>query len=219
MNRAQRLANVTIRTLPGTGHNSVRFALWNIQGLCARSLCKLNLQQLNNQFNNYDIVLLTETWTSKQSYVTLEGYENIFVHRTLKKRGSKRNSGGLGVCVKSGIKKFVKFIKNSHDDILWLRISKDLLHTDLDVLLCLCYAVPINSTRRDLVDCDIFDKITNDIADMKNENVLFMVCGDMNARTNDKNDFITYDNTTHLNVPNDYENDVNITQFLKIKVE
>ena len=31
---------------------------------------------------------------------------------------------------------------------------------------------------------------------MKDENVLFMVFGDMNARTNDKNDFITYDNTT-----------------------
>ena len=28
-----------LRMTAGTGHSSVRFALWNVQGLCARSLC------------------------------------------------------------------------------------------------------------------------------------------------------------------------------------
>ena len=37
----------------------------------------------------------------------------------------------------------------------------------------------------------------------------------MNARTNDENYFITNDNTTNLNVPNDYEKDLNFTQFSK----
>ena len=157
-------------------------------------------------------MLLTETWTSPQTEpeLGLDGYECFMLHRLEKKRRTKRESGGLAVYFRSGLAQGIKLVKQDSDDIMWLRLSKEFFGFEKDLYVCLCYVVPHNSTRQDLITVDVYDRLLLDLAKFESEgDNWYLVAGDFNARTADKPDYVELDNITYLPLPENYTADTN----------
>jgi hypothetical protein len=158
----------------------------------------------------HDICLLTETWTNERSNLELPGYVSYCFHRKRHKK-AKRDSGGLAVFIKLAISKGVSVIKNREDNVVWLKLDKTFFSLENDVLLSLCYVVPSVSSRQRDLDTDIFDDLVNDMAHFKNmyseSGVDFILCGDLNARTGSRQDFLsddTEDDAKYLPLYDDY---------------
>ena len=147
------------------------------------------------------MLLLTETWTDPNSNLDLQGYTRHSLHRLVKKKKTQRNSGGLAIYIRSNIADGISVIKTDSDDIIWLKLSKVFFGFDKDIYCCLCYAVPIDSSRQDLITEDIFDRILDDIFQFnKNEDVYYMLTGDFNARTSVLDDSLQVDLSLHIPV-------------------
>ncbi len=69
-------------------------------------------------FENHDIVLLTETWTNPLWNIEVAGFEHYVLHRLYKKKGTRRDSGGLAIYVRNNLSKGIKLIKTGQDDII-----------------------------------------------------------------------------------------------------
>ena len=99
-----------------------RISLLNVQGLISKRVNKLKSKELFSIFQNHDIILFTETWTSDISDLNVDGFECFPLHRT-SKPGSKRNSGGIAVYFRNEYVSDDILFLQSDDDILWLKIS------------------------------------------------------------------------------------------------
>ena len=64
-------------------------------------------------------MLLCETWTDENSILDLNGYERHTLNRTMKKKKTRRNSGGLSIYFKSCLSDGITIIKEDSDDIIW----------------------------------------------------------------------------------------------------
>ena len=62
--------------------------------------------------------------------------------------------------------KYVTILKSSGDCLQWVKINKGFYSGDKDILLCMCYAVPLNS--RVGGTCNIFECLSNDLLDFTN---------------------------------------------------
>ena len=62
--------------------------------------------------------------------------------------------------------KYVTILKSSVDCLQWVKINKDFYSGDKDILLCMCYAVLLNS--RVGGTCNIFECLSNDLIDFTN---------------------------------------------------
>ena len=80
---------------------TLRCALLNCQGLVTRRTNKLKSDEFKSIFLLNDVILLTETWTDEYSDVLVDNFETFVLHRQEKKRGSKRNSGGIILYVRN----------------------------------------------------------------------------------------------------------------------
>ena len=72
--------------------NECKILLWNVNGnLTSDSECP----DFVNCLSEHDIVLLSESWLNDNSVVRLDGFEDPICKNRLRKRGAKRDSGGL----------------------------------------------------------------------------------------------------------------------------
>ena len=133
----------------------------NVQGLVSKNVCKLDSPEIKNIFENNDLVLFTETWPS--DLYGYNGFESIILHKTAKKHGSKRASGGLIVYIRSKFYDKNLIIKTDCDDIIWLGFHPGVV-SDKYVFVCLCYVLPIGTSRERLVDVSVFDRLMLHIA-------------------------------------------------------
>ena len=93
-------------------------------------------------------------------------------------------------------------IHKDNDDILWLMIEGSSPNLD-DLFIFLCHNLPSDSSRQSLVDEDIFDIICSYVTSLKNEygnDSHFLICDDMNARRADRDYFVPFDISTHMDV-------------------
>ncbi len=171
---------------------------------------KLRYPQFVDEINKYDVCLLNETWTNDACDLILPGYSYKAIHRTNKKAGTVKDSGGLLVYYKSELDKGIEILNNYEDHQLWLKLDRQFFGWDSDLLVCLCYTIPRSSSRQDLVEIHVFDQINSDLAHYCAEygdNCQFMIVGDMNARTGEHKDFVDYEDQNYVPVPEDYRVD------------
>ena len=186
-----------------------------MQGLKTRRIDKFQSDELKNIFSNNDLVLLTETWADEYSDLCINGYTHFQLNRSEYKRNTKRASGGVVIYVKNSLAfgSSDLMLHKDSDDILWLRIEGAKLNLDGDLFICLCYNLPSDSSRQSLIDEDMFDRVCNYVTFIKNEygnESHFLICGDMNARIADRDDFVPLDISTHMvTLPDDYVCDIN----------
>lgn len=166
---------------------------------------KLVSPEFINMYKNHDILLLVETWTSELCDVSINGFEHIILNRTEKKRGTRRDSGGLIVYIKSDLFDENTLVQCDGDDIIWFKLKNNII-SDVPVYICLCYVLPPGTTRNSMVDSCVFDRLFDTIVDLENkhENCSFVVCGDMNARTRESPDYLVDDNSHYIPLPENY---------------
>ena len=96
---------------------------------------------------------------------------------------NKRYYGGLCLFVQKLIVKGVKIIKNTHPDIMWVKLDKVFFNFDRDLYICFCYISPSSSQvykQQNIMSETLFDTIQEDCANFKSRGNL-MVMGDFNA--------------------------------------
>ena len=181
----------------------IKFCSWNIWGVTSY---KLHDDILGGFLKQYDIVLLTETWTKNNDNLCLENYVFYnFAHNALHPN-AKRNSGGIGIFfIKRDIIKGVEIRKHTDDIISWIKLKRTYFGLVNDLYIGNVYMVPDSSNH---VRHDAFELLQNDIAE-KPMGAEILICGDYNAHTNIKRDYHNYDWRTGNDEIDDIVNNTN----------
>lgn len=192
----------------------------NVQGLISKRVNKLKSKELFPIFQNNDIILFTETWTSDISDLNVDGFECFPLHRT-SKPGSKRNSGGIAIYIRNEYVSDDILFLQSDDDILWLKISGSKINLVHDLYLGLCYVIPELSSRQSIVDTSTFDRLNDSVISINsitNEQCHILLAGDFNSRTSDNADYVAFDSDSNFDVlPDDYIADKCLPRFSQDK--
>ena len=120
----------------------LRFSLLNAQGLISRRTNKLKSPELKHIFNTSDLVLFTESWTEERSDLNVNDFEHFVLNRKLVKANSRRNSGGIVLYIRNKWVSKDTLVYTSEDDFLWIKLSKNVIFSDKDLYVCLCYVTP-----------------------------------------------------------------------------
>ena len=104
----------------------LRFCLLNVQGLVSKRTNKLKSREFQNIFSKNDIILITESWTDEYSDIEVGDFDNFVLHRKVKKKGCKRNSGGIVLYIRSKYVTRDTLVYTSQDDIIWVKFNKAL---------------------------------------------------------------------------------------------
>ena len=158
---------------------------------------------------SFDLLFFCETWTTELSDISLPNYTAFAMHRTFKHKSARRASGGVIAYIRNEIAKGVTFLKKGPAELLWIKLDRDAFGFQRDILICLCYALPANSTAQGALEGDIFDQITLDFCYFQDlfPDSSVIVCGDMNGRTGQLLDYVECDHSTYLPLSNDYVED------------
>ena len=138
--------------------------------------------------------MFTETWHSKVTNLSLEGFEYISCPRPKFNKRAKRDSGGIVVYFKKSLSKHIEPVEVNSNGIIWFKLLKAVTFLDKDLYFCLCYIPPEDSqvyknSRSALFQCDFYDILDNGIRKYCDFGHIFLT-GDFNARTGEDLDFI-----------------------------
>ena len=160
---------------------------WNVEGL---TLAKTTCDDFVSLITKYDIICITESWTSKSSQVELSGYKTlVHSYRRAVHRRAKRAGGGVIIYIKEDIYRGVKLVKNELDCIVWLKLDKFYFGQNDDIYLGIAYIVPENSPIHALYNTDLFQTLEEDIMFFSDKGCVFLA-GDLNARSSNKRDYV-----------------------------
>lgn len=197
----------------------LRFCLLNVQGLVTKRTNKLKTEEFVTIFNSNDIVLLTETWTNEYSNTEVDNFDAFILNRKENKKGSKRNSGGIILYIRNKYVSKHTLVYTSQDDLIWIKIDKELLSLNCDLYIGLCYVIPDDSSRQSMVKTNIFDRLLDSVVFIENvsqNNCHVLLCGDFNSRTSISPDYVTDDESVHMSVlPDEYVSDTQMTRYSK----
>ena len=195
----------------------VCFYVLNVQGLVGKSYNKLYCDEVKNIFKTNNIVLFTETWSNSDFNYEVDGFTCYALHRTLKLKNSRRDSGGLIIYVANHFVSDDILLKTVDDCVIWLKVAGKYFGLNDSLFLCLCYNIPTGSSREVFVQNNIFDIIADDMYYFENKfnnNCNFIVTGDMNSRVGTRADFVENEYLFHLNLlPDDYIEDVYLKRY------
>lgn len=136
----------------------------------------------------HDILCVCETKLDKEDVISCDGYTFINEPR---KQAYYRKSGGLGLFIRDNLIKFVEILRSTTEYISWIKISKQLLKTEDDLLLGTVYIPPQQSRFFNEDELELLDQeITSSMSSYKN----VCIMGDFNAQTSDLADYTLADN-------------------------
>ena len=176
-----------------------------------KSVNKLELPEFRDLFREHDVVLFTETWTNEKSDIEVDEFKHIALHRTVKHKRAKRDSGGVILYYRTTISHAIEVVFTDSDDIVCVKLNAGFFQTDFDIYLYLCYVVPEQSSRQAVIEKDAIERLYEHI--VRTETVTggecgFLLCGDFNARTQTAPDYVADDtNCTFIQLPDDYVSD------------
>ena len=110
-----------------TSHKEIsvlRIGSWNGRGLASKRNYKLKNQRFVDYLQEYDIKILTETWTNTKWDLSLPDYNYFSIYRSTPTR-AKRDSKGIVIYYKNIFLNLLSLHKQSDDNVLWLKLSKD----------------------------------------------------------------------------------------------
>ena len=141
----------------------------------------------------YNIVCLTETFCLSSDHEdplcdqhSIDGF--TLIHKP--RRKCRRASGGLCLAIKNDLLKYITYVENECNFILWCKIDKRCFDT-YDHIYLACVYVPPETSNYVTVSC--FDEIESEIIECKKLSDLIIVGGDFNAHTSTRPDIISID--------------------------
>jgi hypothetical protein len=99
-------------------------------------------QDFINHIKHTDFLFLTETWCN--SNIEIPGFRAFTSDiATPHTNRSCCKSGGITLLAKTKFEKFISIIKKSKN-LLWCKISKDILNDNKDLFICGVYVPPVH---------------------------------------------------------------------------
>ena len=175
----------------------------NVGGIINRGIDKFQEPEFIKTISNFDIVFLAETHLGPNYKPPhIDSYYVHTVCRSISK--NKRHFGGLAILCRAPIKKHIKILENNNPDFQWIKLEKDYFGFEKDLFICLVYYPPPHSSG--VQHDDFFYSIEKDVCEYSKLGDILM-CGDLNARTSNNDDFITNDCSKYLPCDSNYQPD------------
>ena len=174
--------------------NTLKIGMLNCQGIKG----KFQTPEFLNMIKSEDILGVCETWLGKKEPIKVPGFNYYPLNRKREKGVTK---GGLGVFIKHEVKEHVTVRYDlSSEIILWCKIRKEFLNTTEDMYIGMTYIPPENSSREKRLKIEHFENLSERTSALPNDK--FILMGDFNARTGDKDDVIEADKHENVETSN-----------------
>ncbi len=150
---------------------------------------KLTIEENVKALSDNDIIVLSETWLTKQSgKIRINGFKEFNNYRKHLHCNARRASGGMLVYIRDKYKRVIKIVDILCDHFIVIEIT-DLF--DFPVFLIMCY-VPPEDTTYVCRSCDNnFCDTLRDLVIKYSSKGSVSVCGDLNAHTALLNDNVS----------------------------
>lgn len=188
--------------------HELSICVWNVNGLQPKKFDKLADDLFLENICTYDIIGLVESHSSSEKPISLSGHHTIQVDRP-RSPGAKADSGGILILVKDKIWNGITKIPNNNKKYQWIMLKKEFFGFDKDLYICFTHIPPRTSSYTNKHGDDTLQCLEHDIQNFSEKGDI-LLCGDFNARTGIKDDFISNDNNNHLPLDVDYVPDKSI---------
>ena len=168
---------------------SLNICSWNVGGLVSEHYDKTSDREFLAEFNNFDLVLLTETHVGYEHNIQFEDF--YYYPFCRQKSRNNRYFGGLGILVRKSVKKGIKLLNDGTSEYQWIKLCKDFFNFKRDIYLCHIYYAPKSNT-------DIFELLEKNIIEKYQNLGDIVLTGDFNARTGSEAAYIAGDSTLHI---------------------
>ena len=172
-------------------------------------MARLYEPDVRSYIANFDFVLLIETFSNTFPSLLFPLYDVFLVPGVkLTDATTARLSGGVALLVRKELSHFVDEIHTEYDNVIILKLSKELLGTESEVVLLGSYTPPVNSVYYKETEItngiSLIEQCIMDVIETVGDLPL-NVFGDLNARTGSENATETnYDDETfNIFAPND----------------
>ena len=176
---------------PNIFHTTCNNTSGHILSVGSLNVCGLKRRILYPEFidlaHNFDILCLSETKLLDTDVISCEEY-TFFSHP--RKQKFYRRSGGIGFLVRNRIANFVTVVESKSEYIAWLRVSKQYLGTEQDMMIATIYIPPQQSR---FFNDDEFDLFEQEIASVRSNFDYIYLLGDFNAQTATMPDYTVLD--------------------------
>ena len=98
-------------------------------------------------------------------------------------------SGGIAIFARNDVKSYFKHIPNKHDDLIWVKLKKEMSGEKNDLYICTSYISPSKGGEK---DNDSLERVFDEVISFKKKGRV-LIQGDLNARTGTESDFIERD--------------------------
>ncbi|CAG2238348.1 unnamed protein product [Mytilus edulis] len=149
----------------------------------------------------YDILIFLESKTDEFDILGMpDGYKYFAKHRTK----FKKKSGGIIICFKSNLEKFLKFPKSNSEFVQWVVLEKGLVDFDKNLLMGCMYLPPENTKY---TSNEAFTEVEIEMIELVNKyNGQPLIVGDLNAKTKLLDDVVIPDDSL-FDILDDFEDD------------
>ncbi|MEW8548565.1 MAG: endonuclease/exonuclease/phosphatase family protein, partial [Candidatus Thiodiazotropha sp.] len=168
------------------------FISWNIEGL----KYKLYDHDFINFLKSFDIFGLLETWVCDVTEIR-DSFSDYFCMFCPAKKEKKfgRAMGGIAVYLKTYLKNYVTRLVSDCTFGVFMKIDRMIFGTDKDVILSFIYIPPVGSPFYKTEEFSNIELLEHQFMSLpiNLSEFYFILCGDFNARTGIKQDFVKID--------------------------
>ena len=133
---------------------------WNIHGQYSKLI--------GNKFNDQDfldaiadqphLIGIAELHTNETP--SISGYHLIKQKIRKKMHKGPKISGGIAIFARNDVKSYFKHIPNKHDDLIWVKLKKEMSGKKNDIYICTSYISPSKGGEKDNDSLErVFDEV------------------------------------------------------------
>jgi len=171
-----------------------------------------------NILETNDVICITESWLSeiesKSLSRDLENNFTVFYSCRRKNKRAKRDSGGIIIFIKRTLSEHFTVIQQQDEDIVWLKINKNISNYTSDIYMCCTYISPRSSCRYVGEDTSKLEILHNDVIKYKCIGHV-IILGDLNCRTGTVSDLADPPGLNNFVVIPNYEQTRTIDDIIK----
>ena len=208
-----RSTNVTSRNTP-TGTNTPTAASVKLS-MQAINVCGLKGKLINDVFrkklSEFDISFLSETKLDDADIDDIQDtVANLGLKAIIKNRKciTTTSSGGLCILYKVNIEKYINHVLSNCNLVQWIKVSKDFIGTDKDVMFGNTYVPPVGSRYQHYTP---FTDLQEEV--LKYKNCYVCIAGDLNSRTGTDRDYVVMEDFVPVQLNYDSEAQIQLNSI------
>ena len=178
----------------------LKFFYINVGGLKS----KMNYDDFMETIKIYDIVCIVEAKIDKNDLESLtEEFENFDIHSNILEQYSQHPRAGILILTKKHLKNFITLFTPKSNLVLFLKIDGKILNSNVDLICGSVYIPPYDSKYYLPED---FQTLQEEILEIQCKHDCDMIlCGDFNAKTLTKPDYIPLEKCDETLIADFYE--------------